>query len=299
MAAVDESVKLMRREFSGIAIDGLTLEQAVARCVDAVERRSYLAVGVVNAAKIVAMRRNERLRRAVTGCDMVLADGQSVVWACQLLGSPLPQRVAGIDLFHELLGVAARRAYRVYFLGARQDVLDRMLAEVGRCHPGLAVAGARHGYFRREAEPAIVAEIRRSRPDLLFVGMPSPAKELFMSRWGKQTGACVVHGVGGSFDVLAGLTRRAPAWYQKHGLEWLYRARQEPVRLGRRYLMTNFAFMRLVARELVRHQAGRGEAPSHDQHALTALIPPQAGPADQPADARPADSGADRGSSPP
>jgi len=296
---MDDVVKLMRREFSGIAIDGLTLEQAVARCIDAVESRSYLAVGVVNAAKIVAMRRNEQLRRAVTGCDMVLADGQSVVWACRLLGAPLPERVAGIDLFYELLGVAARRAYRVYFLGARQDVLDRMLAAVGRCHPGLAVAGARHGYFGRGAEPAIVAEISRSRPDLLFVGTSSPAKELFISRWGKQSGACIVHGVGGSFDVLAGLTRRAPAWYQKHGLEWFYRARQEPVRLGRRYLMTNFAFMTLVARELGRHQAGRGEAPSRDPYPLTALIPPQAVPAEDLAQARPADTGADRESSPP
>jgi N-acetylglucosaminyldiphosphoundecaprenol N-acetyl-beta-D-mannosaminyltransferase len=292
-------VKLMRRELSGIAIDELTMEQAVARCVDAVESRSYLAVGMVNAAKIVAMRRNERLRRAVSGCDMVLADGQSVVWASHLLGSPLPERVAGIDLFHELLGVAARRAYRVYFLGARQDVLDRMLAEVGRCHPGLAVAGARHGYFRSGAEPAIAAEISGSRPDMLFVGMSSPAKELFMSRWGRQTSACVVHGVGGSFDVLAGLTRRAPAWYQNHGLEWLYRARQEPVRLGRRYLMTNFAFMTLVAREMVRRQAGRKEVPSHEQYALTTLVPPQAVSPDHLAAARPADTGADRGSSPP
>src|SRR5580698_8105427 len=155
---------LMRRELPGIAVDALTMTQTVARCVDTVEHRGYLSVGVVNAAKVVAMRRNDRLRQAVGGCGMVLADGQSVVWASRILGSPLPERVAGIDLFLELLGEAARRGYRVYFLGARPDILRRMLAEVGHRYPGLVVAGARDGYFRPEEEHDVAAEIRRSGP---------------------------------------------------------------------------------------------------------------------------------------
>jgi N-acetylglucosaminyldiphosphoundecaprenol N-acetyl-beta-D-mannosaminyltransferase len=253
---VNREAGLLRRELFGIAVDGLTKAQAVSRCTDAVQDRGYLSVGMVNAAKVVAMRRNERLRRAVGGCGVVLADGQSVVWASRMLGSPLPERVAGIDLFLELLAEAARRAYRVYFLGARPDVLRRMLAEVSRTYPGLVLAGARDGYFQAGEESRVAAEIRRSNPDLLFVGLSSPKKELFLSNWGKSTRAHVVHGVGGSFDVLAGLTRRAPAWYQDHGLEWLYRARQEPVRLGRRYLTTNLSFMALVARELMRRSRG-------------------------------------------
>jgi len=248
----------------GVGVDALTMEQAVTRCTDAVENGGYLAVGVINAAKVVAMRRNKRLRQAVTGSGMVLADGQSVVWASRMLGSPLPERVAGIDVFLELLGEAARRAYRVYFLGARRDVLDRMLAEVGRRYPGLAVAGARDGYFRADEEPDVAAEIRQSGANLLFIGMSSPRKELFVSQWGKSTQAGVVHGVGGSFDVLAGLTRRAPVWYQDHGLEWLYRAWQEPARLGRRYLTTNIWFAGLVARELLRRPARRRNAPRGD-----------------------------------
>jgi N-acetylglucosaminyldiphosphoundecaprenol N-acetyl-beta-D-mannosaminyltransferase len=260
-----DSAGLTRREPFGIAVDALTMTQAIARCSDAVDQNGYLCVGVVNAAKVVAMRRNQRLRQAVAGCGMVLADGQSVVWASRMVGAPLPERVAGIDLFLGLLDEATRRGYRVYFLGARRDVLERMLAEVGRRYPGLAVAGARDGYFRADEESDVVAEIRRSAPDLLFVGMSSPAKELFASRWGQGTGASVVHGVGGSFDVLAGLTRRAPVWFQDHGLEWLCRALQEPVRLGRRYLTTNLAFVALVAREMLRRRpapAGPSVMPS-------------------------------------
>jgi N-acetylglucosaminyldiphosphoundecaprenol N-acetyl-beta-D-mannosaminyltransferase len=235
-----------------------------------VDRGDYLPVGMVNAAKVMSMRRDDELRRAVTGCGMVLPDGQSVVWASRLLRTPLPERVAGVDLFVRLLAEAARRAYRVYFLGAQADVLVCLLAEVRCSYPGLVVAGAHDGYFSPGEDPAIAAEIKESAADLLFVGMSSPRKELFLSRWGPHTGVKVAHGVGGSFDVLAGLTRRAPLWWQHHGLEWLYRTLQEPARLGRRYLTTNASFIALVTRELIRqrlvargteaHQAGRQQA---------------------------------------
>ena len=253
-----QEVAARRHTLLGISLDPLTMAGALGRCARAIEYRDYLSIGMVNAAKVVAMRRDDRLRDAVTGCEMVLADGQSLVWASQLLGSPLPERVAGIDLFSRLLGLASAAGYRAYFLGARPDVLERMVSRVAREYPGVTVAGARDGYFRAEDEPRIAAGIRDCGPDLLFLGMSSPKKELFMRRWGARTGAAVVHGVGGSFDVLAGVTRRAPAWYQEHGLEWLYRAQQEPLRLGRRYLQTNAAFMAMVAYEMVRGGLGEG-----------------------------------------
>jgi N-acetylglucosaminyldiphosphoundecaprenol N-acetyl-beta-D-mannosaminyltransferase len=240
-----------RRELLGIRVDPFTMTDAVARCAHAVAHGSYLSVGMLNAAKVVSMRRDQRLARAVTDCGMVLADGQSVVWASRLLGASLPERVAGIDLFTELLHESARRRLRVYFLGARKEILGRMVAEVRHRHPGLTVAGARDGYFAAAQEPGIAAQIRDSGAQLVFLGMTSPKKELFISRWGRATGANVVHGVGGSFDVLAGATKRAPGWCQAYGLEWLYRVRQEPARLGHRYLTTNAAFIALVARELM------------------------------------------------
>jgi N-acetylglucosaminyldiphosphoundecaprenol N-acetyl-beta-D-mannosaminyltransferase len=262
-----------RQDLFGLSVDALTMAQAVTRCTEAVEDGEYLAVGVVNAAKVVAMRRNPALRQAVSDCGMVLADGQAVVWASRMLHSPLPERVAGIDLFMELLAEAERRSYRVYFLGARPDVLASMLDEVGRRFPGLAVAGARDGYYKTGEEADVAAGIRDCGADMLFVGMSSPRKEIFLGRWGEATGVQVVHGVGGSFDILAGLTRRAPLWYQEHGLEWLYRASQEPIRLGRRYLTTNLSFMAMVAGEALRRRVS-------PRQVVRAATPP---PGEQPA----------------
>ena len=241
-----------RRTLFGIDLDALTMQETVERCVAAVEAGETLEIGMVNAAKVVRMQRDPRLRAAVTGCGIVVADGQSVVWASRVLRNRLPERVAGIDLFVRLLGEAERHGLSVYFLGARPAVLDSMVSEVRDRFPGLKVAGYRDGYFSDADAGAIADQIASSGAQLLFLGMTSPKKENFMAEYGVRTGALVAHGVGGSFDVLAGVVKRAPESWQRLGMEWLYRALQEPRRLGGRYLTTNAAFVSLVLRELMR-----------------------------------------------
>ncbi|MFE9450087.1 WecB/TagA/CpsF family glycosyltransferase [Streptomyces sp. NPDC006739] len=241
-----------RRTLFGVELDPLTMDETVERCLDAVRDGGQLEIGVVNAAKLVNMRRDPRLAEAVSGCDLVLADGQAVVWAGRVLRAPLPERVAGIDLFLRLLAEAEASGISVYFLGARQEVLERMLLRVADRFPGLKVAGSRNGYFEDREQEAVADGIARSGARLLFLGMTSPKKEIFTAAHGPRTGARVVHGVGGSFDILAGVTKRAPESWQRWGLEWLYRALQEPRRLGRRYLTTNVSFLLMTARELIR-----------------------------------------------
>jgi N-acetylglucosaminyldiphosphoundecaprenol N-acetyl-beta-D-mannosaminyltransferase len=241
-----------RQDLFGVPIDALTLGETVQLCMDAVETGELLEVGVVNAAKIVKMRGDAALRDAVTGCDVIVADGQSVVWASRVLRRPLPERVAGIDLFQRLLYMAELQGRSVYFLGARTEVLERMVERVRKQHPDLRIAGSHHGYYADEESPVVADAIKGSGADLLFLGMTSPKKEVFVATYGARTGAKVVHGVGGSFDVLAGVVKRAPRLWQRMGCEWLYRVLQEPRRLGGRYLTTNVAFVGLVARELAR-----------------------------------------------
>lgn len=241
-----------RQSLFGVELDPLTMDETVQRCLQAVREGRQLEIGVVNAAKLVNMRRDQRLAQAVSGCDLVLADGQAVVWAGRVLRAPLPERVAGIDLFLRLLAEAESAGMSVYFLGARQDVLDQMLRRVADRFPGLRVAGSRNGYFEDSEQQGIADTIARSGAQMLFLGMTSPKKEIFTAAYGARTGARVVHGVGGSFDILAGITRRAPESWQRWGIEWLYRVLQEPRRLGRRYLTTNAAFVLMTAREFIR-----------------------------------------------
>ncbi|MGW4160259.1 WecB/TagA/CpsF family glycosyltransferase [Streptomyces sp. NPDC004788] len=244
-----------RQNLFGVTLDALTMDQTVARCLAAVRAAERLEIGVVNAAKLVNMRRDPALARAVSGCDLVLADGQAVVWAARLLRRPLPERVAGIDLFMRLLAEAETTGHSVYLLGARQDVLEKMLRRIAVRFPGLRVAGSRNGYFDDSEQPAVADAIAASGADMLFLGMTSPKKEIFTAGYGERSKVKLVHGVGGSFDILAGVTRRAPERWQRLGLEWLYRALQEPRRLGRRYLTTNVSFALMTGRELLRPTA--------------------------------------------
>jgi N-acetylglucosaminyldiphosphoundecaprenol N-acetyl-beta-D-mannosaminyltransferase len=206
---------------------------------------------VVNAAKLVEAARNEELRRALMNADLVTADGMSVVWASRLLGRPLKQRVTGIDLFERLVKNAAARSASVYFLGASDESVLGVVERFTREYPNLKLAGYRNGYFAKAEAEGVAEEIRRSRADLLFVAMGSPKQDTWIPLHIAATGVRFALGVGGAFDHLSGLSRRAPKWMQRSGLEWLFRLVTEPRRLWRRYLMGNSMFIWLVAKQLV------------------------------------------------
>ena len=246
----------------GLRVHALRIDDVVDQCRQAVRTRQPLLLGVVNASKVVNVRKDAALHGALQKCDVLLADGQSVVWASRLLRAPVPERVTGIDIFERLLHVAHKGNHSVFLLGAKADVLRDLEAQLGRRFPGLRIVGRRHGYFEDHEADTIAAEIRDCQPDMLFLGMPSPKKETFLATYRDALAVPVMHGVGGSFDVLAGKTRRAPASWQKMGMEWAFRLAQEPRRMWRRYLHTNSAFILLTAKEM----AGRRTAPPPSTH---------------------------------
>lgn len=247
---VSELEDSRRKLLFGIHIDPLRMSDVVAACAQALKTRTLTCIGVVNAAKIVYMQSDEILRDSVLKSNIVLADGQSVVWVSRLLSRPLPERVAGIDLFEELLGLAHREGYSVYLLGARPDVLKKLEENLAARFPGLHIAGSRDGYFKDSEAADVARAIRDSKADMLFLGMSSPKKENFIAAYADTMGVPILHGVGGSFDVLAGVTRRAPLLWQKLGMEWAYRMLQEPRRMAKRYVTTNAGFIVLTLREL-------------------------------------------------
>ena len=245
----------------GCDIDPLTFDETVSeidRLIRVGEPAQHCAV---NAAKVVMLQQDSRLRDIVAGCRLVNADGQSVVWASKLLGRPLPERVAGIDLFQALLSLAAQRGYSAYFLGAKPEVIHKVGTRASMEHPRLRIAGLRDGYFSANETGAVVESIREASPDMLFVGMPSPKKEYWLAENLKSLGVPFTMGVGGTFDVYAGVVKRAPLWMQRSGFEWAARLLQEPRRMWKRYLVTNARFGWLVVRELLRNRELHGVRP--------------------------------------
>ena len=250
-----------RAELLGLCFDALTMDAAVARCLELCHapRASHMVI-TANAHHLCMMNRDSELARACRGGDLVLADGMSVVWALRISGHPVPERVAGVDLMERLLVEAGKRGLRVYFLGARPEVAAALAKQSRATYPGLEIAGFRDGYFGPDDHQAIVDEIRASGAHMLFVGMPTPFKETWCKRHLQRLEVPVIVGVGGSFDVLAGFIKRAPRWVQSLGFEWLWRLLMEPRKLWKRYLTTNSKFIWLAGREIVARRLGSGRA---------------------------------------
>lgn len=233
----------------GCSLHAVAMDEAVAVIEGFIRERKIRQAVFLNAGKFAEMEKDRRVFEAVTKADLRLADGQSVVWASRFLGCPLPARVAGIDLMQRLLADGPRKGYRFFFLGARAEVVARVADVCRQRFPGIGIAGFRDGYFEVGEEEVVASQIAASGPDILFVGMSSPRKELFIERNISRLGVRFVMGVGGSFDVMAGFTRRAPLWMQKAGLEWLFRLGQEPGRMWKRYLFGNAAFILRVLKQ--------------------------------------------------
>jgi N-acetylglucosaminyldiphosphoundecaprenol N-acetyl-beta-D-mannosaminyltransferase len=243
---------LSRFELIGAPIDPLTLAECVELVAHSIASNDHCEHGSINASKLVQLQTDQALRDALWNCKLATADGQPVVWAARLLGHKIPERVAGIDLMEGLLESAEKVGHRIYLLGARSEALAGAEAVIKQRHPNIKIVGSRDGYFSPDEEPQVVSAIARSNPDLLFVALESPKKELFLARNRSILSARFAMGVGGAFDVLAGVKTRAPKWAQKAGLEWVFRLGQDPRRLGRRYLIGNARFLELVIGTWVR-----------------------------------------------
>lgn len=243
-----------KSNFLGLHIDRMTMEESVSHALKLIESGGPHQHVVVNAAKVVAAVEDESVKDTINACSMVNADGQAVVWASRLIGDPLPERVAGIDFMHRLVDESSRRGLRIYLLGAKPQVVEATARSFES--RGAVIAGYHDGYWRQKMpDTAMVSEIYASQADVLFIAVPSPFKERFLAANLDQLGVKLCVGVGGSFDVVAGLTQRAPAWMQKSGLEWAFRLAQEPRRMVKRYFVGNSKFIFYVIKQLIQRKA--------------------------------------------
>jgi N-acetylglucosaminyldiphosphoundecaprenol N-acetyl-beta-D-mannosaminyltransferase len=257
----NHALRFTRRSILGIRVDDVTYEEVLAHIetwiasASRVERGPAPAVAfvhqiaTVNVEFIMRARRDADFRRVLGDASLCVPDGIGVLWAARRGGTPLRQRVAGVDLVERIAARAAEMGWGIYFLGAAPGVAERAAAVLSERCPGLKVAGCYAGSPRLDEEDEIVDRVRATHPDLLCVAYGAPQQDLWISRNQARIGVPVAVGVGGSFDFVAGVARRAPEWVQRIGLEWLHRLAREPWRIKRQMAIPHFMALVLLNRE--------------------------------------------------
>ena len=221
----------MRVNVLGVGFDNLTMEEAVERGMELLRSPGAHYVVTPNPEIVEVCRENSTARQAVNAADLVLADGIGVVKGARMLGTPLKGRVPGIEFAAGLMERMAAEGLSLFLLGAKPGVAEMAGERLAAQYPGLKIAGTHDGYFQEDAP--VAEEIRQSGAEAVFVCLGAPKQELWMSRYGGETGARLLCGLGGSLDVFAGTVERAPRFWSDHGLEWLYRICRDPRRLKR------------------------------------------------------------------
>ena len=227
----------MRVDILGITVDTYSMLETVEQIRQAVDGQNQMRVVTANPEMIYASKRNERLKRLINSADIVTADGIGVVWAARRLGTPVFERVTGIDLIHALFPIAHAGKWRIFFLGGKPGVAEQAANQVVLKNYGITW-DAMHGYFSLEEEPEVLEKIRNFQPDVLLVGLGAPRQEYWLAEHLRL--ASVSMGVGGSFDALAGIVVRAPKRIQDLHVEWLYRLWKEPWRWKRQAVLPRF-----------------------------------------------------------
>lgn len=233
--------------FLNIPVDNLSMKETLQLIDTAIVNGGQIHHTVINAGKVVLMQNDRELFESVVAADLINADGQAIVWASKLLGNKICERVAGIDLMVNLVEYAYKNDRKVYFFGAKEEVVKKVVDIYSNKFSSEIIAGYRNGYFEESEQEEIAKDISQSGANILFVAISSPTKEIFLSKYKEVLGSVnFIMGVGGSFDVVSGKVKRAPVWMQRSGLEWFYRLIQEPGRMWKRYLVGNLKFVLLV-----------------------------------------------------
>jgi N-acetylglucosaminyldiphosphoundecaprenol N-acetyl-beta-D-mannosaminyltransferase len=250
-------------EILGVRVDAVDYSQTLHMIETWIAQGGPHQVVTVNPEFVMLAQRHARFRRVLQEADLCVPDGAGVLWAARMLGRRLPQRVTGSDLVPLVAATAARQGWRLYFLGAAAGVADRAAAVLAGQHPGLQVTGVHSGSPSPEDAPTLVARIRAARPDVLFVAYGAPAQDLWIAAHGPDLAVPAMLGVGGAFDHVAGVRRRAPLWMQRVHLEWLFRLVTQPWRWRRQLALPRFAGQ--VLAQALRSRLPPPFRPRHDQ----------------------------------
>lgn len=236
----------MRIEVLGVPIDDVTMEEALSAALMLMERPGAAYCVTPNAEIVYEAQKDQELRRCVSQADLILPDGAGVVLGAKILGTPLSEKVAGIDFAAGLMERLAGTEKTLYLLGGKPGVAETAAERLRESYPGLKICGVRDGYFPEDGP--VVEEINRHKPDVLFVCLGAGKQERFMNAHQAELEVGFMAGLGGSLDGFAGQVKRAPQWMIRCNLEWLYRLIKEPWRFGRMLRLPKFLMKVIAAR---------------------------------------------------
>ncbi len=246
-----------------VGIDQIDNQETIQKIEEFIVSKKPHQVVTPDTLAVLRARKDPEYHDILKSADLVTPDGAGILWATTTLNYPLPERVTGIDIIHNICRLAAKKEYSLYLLGSYPGVASEAALNLTKIYPGIKIAGSHHGYFncegredcenygnvengnsdRNKEEEEIVAEIKEKRPNILLVGMGVPKQEKWINKNLNRLGVPVCMGVGGSFDVLSGRIPRAPLWMQRHGMEWIYRSIKQPSRAFRTLALFNFIWL--------------------------------------------------------
>ena len=226
----------------GVQVDAVTMSQAVERVINLIGMGKPSMVATANAEMLLNATHDAELKKILNAASLVVPDGAGTVWAARHLGKQMPERVAGFDLVQELMKIAPAHDFKFFLFGAAPGIADKAKLKAETLYPGIKIVGTRNGYFKAEDELDIIAQIKSSRPDILLAALGVPKQEKWLFKHKDELKIPVSIGVGGTFDVMAGVVKRAPLWMQKARLEWLFRAMLQPSRAGRLLALPKFVW---------------------------------------------------------
>ena len=252
---VDESKQKV--EFFGVPIDRINCHQALEHIGRFIEDKKSHFIVTPDTLAILRARRDKQYLEITREADLVTPDGSGIIWATGFLDEPLPERITGIDMINHICHLAVEKEYKLYLLGAKEEVIKRTVDNLEELFPGIRIVGYHHGYFDNDnmegincksVENDVIDDIISKKPDILLVGMGVPKQEIWIFKNREKIGVPVCIGIGGSFDVISGKIPRAPLWMQNHGMEWVFRLIIEPKRFKRTVYLPYFIWLILLAK---------------------------------------------------
>ena len=234
---MSERVKIL-----GVNVDSVTMAQAVESVEKLIAAKKNSIVVTANAEMLLRATNDDELKNILNSSELVVPDGAGTVWAARHLGYEMPERVAGFDLVQELMKIAPSKGYKFFLFGSAPTIADKAKLKAEELYPNIKIVGTRNGYFTAADEPEIIAQIKNSKPDILLAALGVPKQEKWLAAHKDELNVPVNIGVGGTFDVMAGVVKRAPKWMQRAKLEWLFRAMLQPSRAGRLIALPKFVF---------------------------------------------------------